>query len=197
MRRSRASDLRRGASPRRPHSRTLSGADASPRGEGTRHPFSLGETVAGGARRMRAASAPPRVKPSETRCSRAPAHRGRRRSFQARPAGRRGRARRSPMRRRRRAPASRSLRLARVRTRAGRCWRRRSPRQAPPRRPPARRARQAPQGRPRRASNADRACPRASLVIFAGPPAMVRRGTGCSRRYFSRPPTKSPISISA
>jgi hypothetical protein len=39
--------------------------------------------------------------------------------------------------------------------------------------------------------------PLASLVIFAGPPAMVTRATGCSRRYFRRPPTKSPTSINA
>ena len=39
--------------------------------------------------------------------------------------------------------------------------------------------------------------PCASLVILAKPPAMVTRGTGCARRYFSMPPTKSPMSISA
>jgi hypothetical protein len=39
--------------------------------------------------------------------------------------------------------------------------------------------------------------PWASFVIFATPPASVSRGTGWRRRYFSSPPTKSPISISA
>ena len=39
--------------------------------------------------------------------------------------------------------------------------------------------------------------PCASLVILATPPAMVTRGTGCGRRYFSMPPTKSPMSMSA
>ena len=38
--------------------------------------------------------------------------------------------------------------------------------------------------------------PWASLVILATPPAMVTRGTGWSRMYFSMPPTKSPMSIS-
>ncbi len=38
--------------------------------------------------------------------------------------------------------------------------------------------------------------PCASLVILATPPAMVTRGTGWSRMYFSMPPTKSPMSMS-
>ncbi len=39
--------------------------------------------------------------------------------------------------------------------------------------------------------------PCASLVILATPPATLTRATGWARMYFSMPPTKSPMSISA
>ena len=48
---------------------------------------------------------------------------------------------------------------------------------------------------PRRECRSSRPWP--SFVILAKPPAMVTRGTGMRRRYFSMPPTKSPMSISA
>ncbi len=73
------------------------------------------------------------------------------------------------------------------------CWRPRSAR--PGRRRPARAASAGMSTSPRLECRSSRPC--ASLVILATPPAMVTRGTGCARRYFSRPPAKSPISSSA
>ena len=79
-----------------------------------------------------------------------------------------------------------------------RCWRRRCARQARASRRPARASlREHAQDRPRRARECRSSSPCASLVILPTPPAMVTRGTGCVRRYFSMPPTKSPMSISA
>ncbi len=64
--------------------------------------------------------------------------------------------------------------------------------------PPASRAtvpRAARSAPPRLECRSRKPCP--SLVILATPPATVTRGTGWRRRYFSMPPAKSPISISA
>ena len=91
------------------------------------------------------------------------------------------------MRPRRRAPAGRSRRSPRVRRRGGRCSRLRSPRRATPR-PPASATRAASAAR----STAPRfewrsSMPSASLVILAGPPAMVTRATGRSAQIFEQP----------
>ena len=49
--------------------------------------------------------------------------------------------------------------------------------------------------RPRLECRSSSPCP--SFVILAKPPAIVMRGTGCRFAYFSMPPTKSPMSMSA
>ena len=120
------------------------------------------------------------------RCLRARARRGRRRRSRAPTARRRGLARGRSPRAVGGAPADRSRRAPRARRRAARCWRCAIASTSEAGRRPARRA---------RASAARSTAPRfewrsslpsASLVIFAGPPAMVTRGTGCARRYFEQ-----------
>ena len=135
---------------------------------------------------------------SPSRCLRARARRGRRRRSRAPTAPRRGLARPSPRaagdHRRQieaRPPPASSKACSALLAFGDRFDEHGGP---PAWRDPLRRPRR---GRPRRASNGGRACLRASLVIFAGPPAMVTRGTGWARKYFKRPPTKSPMSISA
>ena len=124
--------------------------------------------------------------PGRRRRSRAPSPRARERLGGGRQAA-------SATRAARRVPAS----CVRARAPRWRRWRSASPAPAPRRRRPRAPAR-ASQPRstlPRRECRSSRPCP--SLVILAKPPATVTLGTGWRRRYFSMPPAKSPMSISA